>query len=261
PEEVAAMRRAAEISTAAHRRAMEQARPGMIEWEVEALIDYTFRSQGAAGPSYPTIAASGANAAILHYINNDRRIERGNLILLDAGCEYDFYASDITRTFPVGGRFSPAQRELYEIVLSAQLSAIDSIKPGVSVEQVHNVALKILVEGMRATGLLSGSTDEIIASQSYRRFYIHRTSHWLGMDVHDVGDYRVGGQSRKLEPGMVLTVEPGIYVAPDDESAPEPLHGIGIRIEDDVLVTAEGRDVITAAAPKSVADIESLTAG
>jgi Xaa-Pro aminopeptidase len=261
PAEVATMRQAAEISNHAHRRAMKNARPAMMEWEVEALIDYTFRSQGAAGPSYPSIVASGLNATVLHYISNDRRIESGDMLLVDAGCEYDFYASDVTRTFPVGGRFSPLQRELYEIVLNAQLKGIETVKPGVRVEDVHNAALGVLADGMRASGLLSGSTEEILASQTYRRFYMHRTSHWLGMDVHDVGLYRIGGESRKLEPGMILTVEPGLYVAPDDETAPERFRGIGIRIEDDVLVTPDGHEVITAAIPKSVADVESLTAG
>ena len=260
PEEIAAMRHAAEISNQAHRRAMREGRPGMMEWEIEALIDYTFRSRGAAGPSYPSIVASGPNATVLHYIVNDRRIEPGDLVLVDAGCEYDFYASDVTRTYPVGGRFSPLQRELYEIVLGAQIKAIESVRPGVKVEEVHNLALGVLVEGMRAHGLLAGSAEEIISSQSYRRFYMHRTSHWLGMDVHDVGLYRIGGESRKLEPGMVLTVEPGLYIAPDDEIAPERYRGIGIRIEDDVLVTSDGHDVITAAIPKSVADLEALTA-
>jgi len=260
PEEIAAMRHAGEISNQAHRRAMREGRPGMMEWEIEALIDYTFRSRGAAGPSYPSIVASGPNATVLHYISNDRRIEPGDMILVDAGCEYDFYASDVTRTYPVGARFSPLQRELYEIVLGAQIKAIESVRPGVKVEEVHNLALGVLVEGMRAHGLLAGSAEEIISAQSYRRFYMHRTSHWLGMDVHDVGLYRIGGESRKLEPGMVLTVEPGFYIAPDDETAPERYRGIGIRIEDDVLVTSEGHDVITAAIPKSVADLEALTA-
>ncbi len=259
PDEIAAMRHAAEISDQAHRRAMRDGRPGMIEWEIEALIDYTFRARGAAGPSYPSIVASGPNATVLHYITNDRRIEAGDLVLVDAGCEYDFYASDVTRTYPVGGPFSPLQRELYEIVLGAQMKAIESIKPGVKVEEVHNLALGVLVEGLRSHKLLDGSAEEIISSQSYRRFYMHRTSHWLGMDVHDVGLYRIAGESRKLEPGMVLTVEPGLYIAPDDENAPGPYRGIGIRIEDDVLVTADAYDVITAAIPKSVADLEALT--
>jgi Xaa-Pro aminopeptidase len=261
PDEIETMRSAAAISNEAHRRAMREAKPGMMEWQVEALVDYVFRSNGATGPSYPSIIASGPNATVLHYTTNDRRIENGEMVLIDAGCEYDYYASDVTRTFPAGARFSLLQREAYEIVLDAQLKAIATVKPGVTVEQVHDAAVKVLVEGMRSLGLLKGESEEIIKAASYRRYYMHRTSHWLGMDVHDVGNYRVSGKSRTLEPGMVLTVEPGIYVAPDDEEASDKLRGIGIRIEDDVLVTPDGRDVITAAVPKSVEEIEALTSG
>ncbi len=261
PAELAAMRRAIAISNEAHRAAMSRARGEMMEWEIEALVDYTFRSRGAAGPSYPSIIASGPNAATLHYIHNDRRMETGDLLLIDAGCEYDFYASDITRTFPVGARFSPAQRDLYRIVLDAQLKAIASIRPGISFDDPHEIALKTLVEGMCRIGLLKGTTpEEAISTGSYRRYYMHRTSHWLGMDVHDVGLYRAHGEPRKLEPRMILTVEPGIYVAPDDELASPEFRGIGIRIEDDVLVTPDGHEVMTAAVPKTVAEIEALTA-
>ncbi len=260
PEELDAMRRAIAISAAAHRAAMSQARGAMMEWEIEALVDYTFRSRGAAGPSYPSIIASGPNAATLHYVNNDRRMETGELLLIDAGCEYDFYAADVTRTFPIGARFSPLQRELYEIVLAAQLAAIEAIRPGVKFDDPHDLAVRILVEGMCRVGLLQVPADQAMRDGSWRRYYMHRTSHWLGMDVHDVGLYRLGGESRTLEPGMVLTVEPGLYVAPHDEQAPERFRGVGIRIEDDVLVTPEGREVMTAAVPKSVAEIESLTA-
>jgi len=260
PHELELMRRAIAISAEAHRRAMAEARGGMMEWEIEALVDYTFRKNGAAGPSYPSIIASGPNAAVLHYVSNDRELRQGELLLIDAGCEYRFYASDVTRTFPVNARFNSLQRALYEIVLEAQLKAIETIRPGVRVEDPHNAAVDVLVDGMRHLGLLTGSKDEIISSGSYRRFYMHRTSHWLGMDVHDLGLYRVGGESRALEPGMVLTVEPGIYIAPDDEEASESFRGIGIRIEDDVLVTSEGHEVMTSAAPKSVAEIEALTA-
>ena len=255
------MRRAAAISAQAHQRAMREARGGMMEWEVEALIDFTFRKNGAAGPSYPSIVASAGNAAVLHYITNDRRMQTGELLLIDAGCEYQFYASDVTRTFPIGAKFSPLQKSLYEIVLAAQMKAIEVIKPGIRFDDPHDAALRILVDGMREHGLLKGSTDEIIASGSYRRYYMHRTSHWLGMDVHDVGLYRQGAQSRVLEPGMMLTVEPGLYIAPDDEDAPEEFRGVGIRIEDDVLVTPEGHEVITHATPKKVADLEALTTG
>jgi Xaa-Pro aminopeptidase len=259
PEEIAAMQQAIAISADAHRRAMRCARGGMMEWEIEALVDYTFRSRGAAGPSYPSIIASGPNAAILHHIDNDRRIGEGELVLIDAGCEYEFYAADITRTFPAGTRFSPVQRELYEVVLEAQLKAIDSIKPGVSFDVPHETALRVLLEGMCRLKLIPLAQEAALADGSYRRYFMHRTSHWLGMDVHDVGMYRVNGQPRILEPGMVLTVEPGIYVEADDKDAPEALRGIGIRIEDDVLVTPEGHELLSAAVPMTVAEIEALT--
>ena len=260
PAELDAMRRAMAISADAHKRAMSKARDGMGEWQIQAEVDYAFRSQGATGPSYPSIIASGPNAATLHYINNDREMRAGELILIDAGAEYDFYAADITRTWPVGARFTDLQRNLYEIVLNAQLKAIDTIKPGAHFDDPHEAALHVLVDGMRQLGILRGSADEIIEKAAYRRYYMHRTSHWLGMDVHDVGLYRVDGASRVLEPGMVLTVEPGLYFDPDDEDVPDSFRGIGIRIEDDVLVTPNGHEVMTAATPKSVADVEALTA-
>lgn len=259
PEELDAMRRAIAISAEAHKAAMRRARGGMMEWQVEALVDYEFRFRGAAGPSYPSIVASGPNAAILHYIHNDRRMDGGELLLIDAGCEYDFYASDVTRTFPVGARFNPLQRDLYSIVLEAQRCGIETIKPGVRFDDVHDAALRVLVDGMIRLGLVKGPLDDAIENAAYRRYYMHRTSHWLGMDVHDVGLYRIGGNSRTLETGMVLTVEPGIYIAADDENAPEHMRGIGIRIEDDVLVTADGHEVLTAAVPKTIDEIESLT--
>jgi len=260
PGEVELMRRAAAISSQAHQRAMHEARGGMMEWAIEAAVDYTFRSQGASGPAYPSIIASGPNATILHYVTNDRAMRQGELLMIDAGCEYDYYAADISRTFPVDARFSQIQRELYQIVLDSQLKAIDSVKPGVRVDDVHETALRVLVDGMRAMKILKGSADEIIAARSYHRFYMHRTSHWLGMDVHDVGRYRKDGESRRLEPGMVLTVEPGLYVSADDDTVPKEMRGIGIRIEDDILITAEAHEVLTAAAPKQIADIEALTA-
>ncbi len=259
PEELDAMRRAIRISAEAHKTAMRRARGGMMEWQVEALVDYEFRSRGAAGPSYPSIIASGPNAAILHYIHNDRRMDGGELLLIDAGCEYDFYASDVTRTFPVGARFNPLQRDLYSIVLDAQRCGIEAIKPGVHFDDVHDAAVRVLVDGMIRLGLVKGPLDDAIKTAAYRRYYMHRTSHWLGMDVHDVGLYRVGGNSRALEAGMVLTVEPGIYIAADDESAPEQMRGVGIRIEDDVLVTTDGHEVLTAAVPKTIDEIEALT--
>ena len=261
PEELATMRQAIAISKNAHEAAMRNARGGMMEWEIEALVDYQFRKHGAAGPSYPSIIASGANAATLHYINNDHEMRAGELLLIDAGCEYDFYASDVTRTFPIGSRFTPLQRDLYEIVLAAQLKSIAAIRPGVKFDDPHDAAVDVLVEGMCHLGLFKESPAEVREKSLFRRYYMHRTSHWLGMDVHDVGLYRIAGDSRKLEPGMILTAEPGIYIAPDDESAPAEFRGIGIRIEDDVLVTPDGHEVLTAAVPKSVADVEALTVG
>jgi Xaa-Pro aminopeptidase len=259
PEELIAMRDAIAISAEAHKAAMRTARGGMMEWQVEATVDYTFRSRGAAGPSYPSIIASGPNAATLHYINNDREMRTGELLLIDAGCEYGFYASDVTRTFPIGARFTPLQRDLYEIVLTAQAKGIEAIRPGIKFDDPHDAAVRVLVEGMCRVGLIKGPFEVAMRDGAWRRFYMHRTSHWLGMDVHDVGLYRVGGESRTLEPGMVLTVEPGIYIAPDDTMALEEFRGIGIRIEDDVLVTSDGYEVMTAAVPKSVADVEALT--
>jgi Xaa-Pro aminopeptidase len=259
PEELETMRHAIAISAEAHAAAMRRARGGMMEWEIEALVDYNFRKRGAAGPSYPSIIASGPNASTLHYIHNDREMRAGELLLIDAGCEYDFYASDVTRTFPIGARFNPLQRDLYEIVLAAQLKAIEAIRPGVKFDEPHDAALRVLVEGMCRVGLLKAGADEVIKNGSYRRYFMHRTSHWLGMDVHDVGLYRVDGQSRTLEPGMVLTAEPGIYIARDDDEAPEEFRGIGIRIEDDVLVTSDGHEVMTSAIPKSVTEVEALT--
>lgn len=259
PYELELMRRAMAISAEAHRRAMRTARGGMMEWQIEAEVDYVFRKNGAAGPSYPSIIASGPNAATLHYIDNDRKMRTGELMLIDAGAEYDFYAADITRTWPVGAKFTGARRAIYEIVLEAQLKGIAAVKPGACHEDPHEAALAVLVDGMRRLGLLKGSAEEIIERGDYRRFYMHRTSHWLGMDVHDVGLYVIDGKPRLLEPGMVLTVEPGLYIAPGDAAAPEEMRGIGVRIEDDVLVTETGHEVMTAATPKSIEEIEALT--
>jgi Xaa-Pro aminopeptidase len=261
PMELELMRRAAAISAEAHKAAMRKAHGGMKEWQIEAEVDYAFRSRGAVGPSYPSIVASGPNAAILHHIENRREMRAGELLLIDAGCEYDFYASDITRTFPVGAKFTELQKQLYSIVLEAQQKGIEKAQPGARFDDPHDAALRVLVDGMREVGLVSGTTDEAIEKANYRRFYMHRTSHWLGMDVHDVGLYRMNGESRKLEPGMVLTVEPGLYIDEDCDEAPEHLRGIGIRIEDDVLITETGHEVITAATPKQIADVEALTAG
>jgi len=254
--EIATMRRAAEISAAAHRRAMQQVRPGRHEYEIEAEFLHEFRRHGAQAPAYSTIVAGGANACVLHYVDNSHALRDGDLLLIDAGCELDGYAADITRTFPVNGRYSAAQRDVYEMVLAAQAAAIGAVKIGASWDDPHQAALKVLAQGMIDLGLCAGSVDGLLESGDYKRFYMHKTGHWLGMDVHDVGDYKRGGEWRKLEAGMVLTVEPGCYIRPG-EGVPEHLWNIGIRIEDDVLVTAQSCEVLTLAAPKTVADVEA----
>ncbi len=258
PEELDRMRRAAAISAVAHREALLAARPGASEHEVEATIDFAFRRLGGSGPAYPSIVASGANATILHYTENSRRMEDGELLLIDAGAEYDHYCADVTRTFPVGKRFSPEQRTVYDIVLAAQKAGIEATSPSATFDDVHTAALRILVQGLRELGVLNVSLDEAIEKLAYRPYYMHRTSHWLGMDVHDVGKYRAANESRRLEPGMVLTVEPGLYFAETASGGAERLRGIGVRIEDDVLVTETGYEVLTAAIPKEVADLERL---
>lgn len=256
--EVAVMRHAAEISAEAHTRAMQTVRPGMREYQLEAEIMQIFMAAGSRWPAYPSIVGSGDNGCILHYTRNDDVINDGELVLIDAGCELDYYASDITRTFPSNGRFSESQRALYQLVLDAQYAAIEATKPGNHWNQPHEAAVKVLTAGLVELGLLSGEVDELIESLAYRQFYMHKTGHWLGMDVHDVGEYRVDGEWRTLAPGMVLTIEPGIYVAPDDESVDEKWRGIGIRIEDDVVVTKDGCDVLTKDVVKEIADIEAL---
>ncbi|MBX3027887.1 aminopeptidase P N-terminal domain-containing protein [bacterium] len=260
PEELAAMRRAAAISAEAHVAAMRAARPGGWEYEIEALIEYDFRRRGAAGPAYPSIVASGANATILHYTTNDRQLAADELLLIDAGAEYDFYCADITRTFPTGPRFAGRQRDVYALVLAAQRAAIAAVRPGARFDEPHREAVRVLVEGMLSLGILAGSADEMIEKERYKPLYMHRTSHWLGMDVHDVGLYKRGDGARVLEPGMVLTVEPGLYIADFLEDVAPEWHGIGVRIEDDVLVTPDGCEVLTAAVPKGIAEIEELRA-
>ena len=256
--ELARIRHAIAIACEAHREAMRSARPGMLEYELEALIDFTFRRRGASGPAYPSIVASGPNATVLHYTSNDRPLGAEELILIDAGAEQAGYCADVTRTWPTGKRYSAPQRDLYEAVLAAQAAGIAAVCPGVTLEAVHTATLRVLVEALVRLGLLQGPVDEAIAKETYRRFYMHRTSHWLGRDVHDVGRYGIDGAPRPLEPGMVFTVEPGLYIA--DGGVPEAFRGIGIRIEDDVLVTATGHEVLSAAAPKGVAEIEALRA-
>lgn len=260
PEELAQLRKAVEISVEAHVAAMRTGRPGVFEYELEALIDYTFRRRGGQGPGYTSIVGAGENATILHYVENRCAIASGDLVLVDAGCEYDHYTADITRTWPATGTFTPVQKRVYDIVLRCQVEAIEMVAPGVTLDDIHNHCVRRLTEGMIALGLLGGSADDRIADLTYRKFYMHGTSHWLGMDVHDVGAYIRGGKARPLEAGMVLTVEPGLYIAPDADAPPE-LRGIGIRIEDDVLVTATGHEVLTAACPKKIEDIEAAIRG
>ncbi|HRP87191.1 MAG TPA: Xaa-Pro aminopeptidase [Gammaproteobacteria bacterium] len=255
--EVAAMRKAAKIAAAAHVRAMRACRPGMMEYEIEAEFLHEFRRHDAT-TSYHPIVGSGANGCILHYVENRDRLEEGDLLLIDAGCEYDYYASDITRTFPVSGRFSPEQRALYEVVLEAQLAAIDKVRPGNHWDDPHDAAVRVLTRGLVRLGLLKGRVPNLIKNGDYRRFYMHRTGHWLGLDVHDVGDYKVGEEWRILEPGMTLTVEPGLYIAPGSRGVAKKWWGTGIRIEDDVLVTGSGPDVLSADAPKDPDEIERL---
>ncbi len=255
--EVATMRRACAISAEGHRRAMRSTRAGMYEYEVEAELLHEFRRQGAQSPSYPSIVAGGANACVLHYVNNDTELRDGELLLIDAACELDGYAADITRTFPVNGKFSAAQKDVYEMVLAAQTAAIHAARPGNHWNEPHDAALRVIAQGLLDFGLCAGSMDDVLESESYKRFYMHRTGHWLGMDVHDVGAYKVEGAWRTLMPGMTFTVEPGCYIRPADD-VPRALWNIGIRIEDNVLITSHGSEVLTADVPKTVAEIEEL---
>jgi Xaa-Pro aminopeptidase len=255
--EIAVMAEAAAITREAHARAMEVARPGRFEYEVEAEILRVFRARGAERPAYGSIVGSGPNATILHHRRNDRQMQEGDLLLIDAGAEYGYYASDVTRTFPVSGRFTPQQRAVYEIVLRAQLAAIAAVRPGVAYMDVHDRALRVLTEGLIELGLIEGPLDDAIEAGRYKPYYMHKTSHWLGMDVHDVGDYFAEKKPRMLEPGMVLTVEPGLYIA-RDAAVDAGFRGIGIRIEDDIAVTADGSHNITADIPKDPTELERL---
>ncbi|HYX63300.1 MAG TPA: Xaa-Pro aminopeptidase [Burkholderiales bacterium] len=255
--ELALMRRAGRISAAAHRRAMQATRPGRNEYEIEAELLHEFRRNGAQFPAYSPIVAGGANSCVLHYVANDAPLHDGDLLLIDAGCELDGYASDITRTFPVNGRFRGGQRAVYELVLEAQRAAIAAVRPGAAWNEPHDAAVRVLAQGMLELKLLAGTLEEVLQKETYKRFYMHRTGHWLGLDVHDAGEYRAGGQWRPLAPGMVLTVEPGLYLRAADD-LPATFANIGVRIEDDVAVTSQGCEVITAEAPKSIADIEAL---
>jgi Xaa-Pro aminopeptidase len=258
--EVKVMRHAAEISARAHIRAMQASRPGLFEYHLEAELDYEFRKGGAKMPAYGSIVAAGKNACILHYRENDALLRDGELVLIDAGCEIDCYASDITRTFPVSGTFSPEQKAIYELVLAANEEAFNHIAPGRHWNEAHEATVRVITAGLVELGLLAGDVDELIAAEAYKPFYMHRAGHWLGLDVHDVGDYKIGGAWRVLEPGMAMTVEPGIYIAADNQDVARKWRGIGVRIEDDVVVTRDGCEILTGGVPKRVDEIEALMA-
>jgi len=258
--ELRIMRKAGEISAKAHVQAMRECIPGRYEYHLEGAIARAFAEYGARYPAYNSIVGAGANACVLHYTENEDKLNDGDLVLIDAGCEYQGYAADITRTFPVNGRFSAEQRALYDVVLKAQLAAIDKVKPGNTWNQPHDATVKEITRGLIKLGLLRGNEKQLIKNEAYKDFYMHRAGHWLGMDVHDVGDYRVDGKWRQLEPGMVLTIEPGIYVSPNNTKVAKKWRGIGVRIEDDVAVTTNGCEVLTSGVPKTVDAIEALMA-
>ncbi len=251
------MQKAADISADAHSKAMQACSPGMYEYQLQAVLESHFVHEGSTGPAYSSIVGAGDNATVLHYIKNRDQIVDGDMILIDAAAEYDMYAADITRTFPANGKFSEAQSAIYQVVLTAQKAVIEASKPGVTFQELHDMDLRLLVEGMIAIGLLDGTVDEVIENQSYEEYFMHKTGHWLGLDVHDMGNYMADGESIVLKPGMVFTVEPGIYVN-SKSKAPEKFRGIGIRIEDDILITETGNKNLTAAVPKEITDIEAL---
>jgi Xaa-Pro aminopeptidase len=261
PAELDIMRRAAEISREAHADGARLAQPGAFEYELEAAIEYAFRRRGARGAAYTTIVGGGENATVLHYVRNDQKLRQGELVLVDAGCELEGYASDVTRTWPIGGEFSGPGRALYEVVLAAQHAALAACAPGRSLPEIHDAAVGKIVEGLLGLGLLEGDPAELAAREAHQRFYMHGTSHWLGLDVHDVGTYKRDGEPVRLEPGVVFTVEPGIYVAPDSENVDERFRGIGIRIEDDVAITADGHENLTAGIPKDPDEVEAWVRG
>jgi len=254
------MKEAGKITARAHKRAMLACRPGDYEYQLEAELNHEFMRAGSRSPAYSSIVGSGVNGCILHYIENTDVLKSGDLVLIDAACELEYYAADVTRTFPVSGKFSKEQRALYEIVLAAHKAAVEQTKPGNHWNQPHDAAVRVITEGLVALGLMKGNVSRLIEKEAYRDFYMHRTGHWLGMDVHDVGDYRVDGEWRLLEPGMIMTVEPGIYVSPSNIKVAKKWRGIGIRVEDDVLVTKTGCDVYTEAVPKTIEEIEALMA-
>lgn len=258
--EIELMQKAADISAEGHRRAMAVCEPGIREYTMEAELNYAFMRGGSRAPAYNSIVAAGDNACILHYDRNDAEVKDGDLVLIDAGCEYQYYASDITRTFPANGTFNPQQRAIYELVLKAQDAAIAAVQPGAAWDAPHNASVKIITQGLIKLGLIEGTPAQAIKAEAYRDFYMHRVGHWIGIDVHDVGDYKIDSEWRLLEPGMVTTIEPGIYIAPDNKKVPKKWRGIGVRIEDDVLVTKKGNRVLTTGIPKTVDEIEAFMA-
>jgi Xaa-Pro aminopeptidase len=255
---LASLRRATEISAAGHVAAMRRTQPGVFEYEVEAVLEYEFRRRGSSGPGYGSIVGAGDNATILHYVDNRDQLREGDILLVDAGAEWDYFSGDITRSWPVSGRFTPEQRAVYEVVLAANLAGIAKSVVGSSIDAIHEACVEVLCEGLAQMGLLPGTATEIREQQLYRKFYMHRSGHWLGVDVHDAGRYTLGGKPRPLAAGHVLTVEPGIYIAADTKDVPEAFRGIGVRIEDDVLVRDEGPEVLTFGAPKGIAEIEAI---
>jgi Xaa-Pro aminopeptidase len=258
PEEIKLMRRAADVSANAHVKAMQKCKPGLYEYQIEAEVIYNFKQSGLRAEAYPSIVAGGKNACVLHYTENSDKLKSGDLLLIDAGAECDHYAADITRTFPISGRFTEPQKQLYQLVLDAQAAAIAQVKPGLPWHMAHDASVEVLTKGLVSLGLLKGKVSKLIKEEKYKQFYMHRIGHWLGMDVHDVGDYKLDKEWRLLEPGMVLTIEPGLYIPADCQIVDEQWRGIGIRIEDDVLVTAEGHEILTGGAPKTIEEIESL---
>jgi Xaa-Pro aminopeptidase len=258
--EVKIMREAGKISSAAHKRAMQVCQPGMFEYQLEAEILHEFAMNGARFPAYSTIVGGGDNGCVLHYVENAEKLKKGDLVLIDAGCELQQYAADITRTFPVGGKFSKEQKAIYELVLASQEAALECCEPGRHWNEPHEASVKVITSGLLQLGLLKGELDELIEKESYKEFYMHRIGHWLGMDVHDVGDYKVGNEWRVLEVGMCMTVEPGIYISPDNTTVEKKWRGIGVRIEDDIVLTKDGHEILSAAAPKTVAEIEAVMA-
>lgn len=260
-DEIELMRKAVNISAAAHLRALKVCRPGMYEYQLQAELEHEFAVQGATAPAYASIVGSGANACVLHYIANLSQMQAGDLVLIDAGAEYQGYAGDITRTFPVNGRFSEPQKQIYELVLKANQEAIGQVRPGATLEAIHQTVIRVLTQGLVDLGILQGELETLIAEDAVKAYFMHGTGHWLGLDVHDVGLYRLEGQARPLQAGMVLTIEPGLYFAPDAEQVASHWRGIGVRIEDDVLVTSEGCEVLSQEVPKALAELEALMGG